>query len=125
VVVALSPGSFYTVTACRLFDSRASSPLTENVVYALDVFDACGIPDAVAAVALNVTAVDATANGQLLVDDVGTSSGIPAIQFRAGMARANNGVLPVSPDGLLFLMPVMGGSGNTMHVVIDVIGYFE
>jgi hypothetical protein len=46
------------------------------------------------------------------------------INFNAGQTRANNAILLLSSDGTGGVK-IYNGSGGTVHVVIDVNGYFE
>jgi hypothetical protein len=46
------------------------------------------------------------------------------INFNAGQTRANNALLSLSRDGT-GRVNVVNGSGGTIHVIIDVNGYFQ
>jgi hypothetical protein len=45
------------------------------------------------------------------------------VNFHAGQTRANNGVVMLGANGNVALFPSQ--SSGTVHVVIDVTGYFE
>lgn len=49
-----------------------------------------------------------------------------SLNFAAGQTRTNNGIVRLAPsgNGTLAVRPVLAGGGS-VHVVIDVIGYFE
>ena len=118
---------FYTVPPCRVFDSRSGSPLGSGAETAVQVGSKCGVPISAKAVALNVTVVGATDPGFLSV--YANAGGPPAtstLNFGAGQVRANNAVCGLSSggQGTLEVFPAVGSQG-TVHVVIDVDGYFQ
>jgi len=119
---------YFTVTPCRVFDSRSGSPLASNVEVAVQVGGACGVPISARAVALNVTVVAGTGNGFVSVYPDATSGALTTstLNFTAGRVLANNTVcgLATGGQGTLEVQPVVGGQG-TVHVVIDVNGYFQ
>jgi uncharacterized protein len=118
-------GSFFTVTPCRLADTRDSSPLASDVPATLTVQGACGIPATARAVALNVTVVGPTAQGNLTLypsDQPRPSSS--TLNYSAGQLRANNAVIALGADGKLKIYPFLLGSGSA-DVLLDVSGYFE
>ena len=120
-------GSFFTLTPCRLLDTRGplSSSLLSGEARNLAVSGACGIPASAMAVALNVTAVSPEGDGYLTL--------FPAIHFRPlasmintrpGLTRANNAILRLPLGGSITIFPFLAG-GRSTHLVIDVNGYFE
>jgi hypothetical protein len=129
----LPPTDFYTVTPCRLADTREpvgptggpalgggstrSFPVTGG---------ACGIPSTAVAVSVNLTAVGAAAVGSLTLYP-GDAPGPPlvsSINFTAGVTRANNAAVPLATDGT-GTIGVQNGSAGTVHLVLDVNGYFQ
>ena len=46
------------------------------------------------------------------------------VTFAAGGTRANNAILQISNSGVLKVAPSVAG-GETVHVVLDVNGWFE
>lgn len=124
---AAPASDYYTVAPCRALDTRSASPLSSGVEGFATLHGVCGIPGTATAVAVNVTAIGATGSGNLRVypGDV-TAPTASTMNFQAGVTRANNAMLPLSDDGmgtLGFLASVSGG--GTVHVVVDVVGYFE
>ncbi len=116
---------FYTVTPCRLLDTRLGAPLQSGVTSVLSVSGACGIPAGARALAVNVTAITPTVEGHLVlfpgnypVPPTSTSN------FHAGATVANNMILPLSSDGTGNLAYLASVPGGTVHVAIDVVGYF-
>lgn len=124
---AAPASDYYTVTPCRALDTRSASPLSSGVEGFATIHDVCGVPDTAVAVAVNVTVIGATGAGNLKVypGDVEPPTA-SAMNFQAGVTRANNAMLPLAYDGsgtLGFLATVAGG--GTVHVIVDVVGYFE
>jgi hypothetical protein len=121
--------SFYTVTPCRVFDSRDAglggpSPLAAGTDTPVVIGGACAIPATAKAVSLNVTAVSATASGHLRL----YASDMPrpttsSINYTSGQTRANNAVVSLGADGALIVYA--NQPSGTVHVVIDVNGYFQ
>ncbi|HVT60281.1 MAG TPA: glycoside hydrolase family 44 protein [Thermoanaerobaculia bacterium] len=125
--------SFYTVAPCRAFDTRnAAGPyggpaLGGGAARTLDLAGQCGIPAGARAVALNLTVVQPTAAGGLSAYAGGTFAPPgSAISFGPGQVRANLAVLPLSQDGNAALT-IQGDlpAGQSVHVLLDVTGYFQ
>jgi len=117
---------FYTLTPCRVLDTRASSPLLSQVTRVVQVAGLCGAPSTAKAVAVNLTAVTPTGAGNVALWPDGPKPPVSLINFQTGLIRANNAVLGLSGDGsgtLLTEASVAGG--GTVHLLIDVTGYFE
>lgn len=116
----------YTVDPCRILDTRLSTPLTSGIARDIPVAGTCGVPATARAVVLNVTAVSATGFGNISLwpADV-PQPGTSVVNFLAGQARANNAIIGVaSATGALAARSFVAGSG-TVHLVIDVSGYFQ
>lgn len=117
---------FYTVPPCRVVDTRGGAPLLSGVSRTLPVAGSCGIPADAVAVALNVTVADPTGLGNLRLYPANTQRpDATAINFLAGVNRANAAVLPLSTDGAgtLAAEPFLAGGGS-VHLILDVVGYF-
>lgn len=120
----------FVVAPCRLFDTRRPEDgpaLVSNVPVLLEIDGGCGIPATARALALNVTVWEPAGSGHL--DLYPGDSAIPAtstINFTAGLARANNAIVTLALDGTgtLGLHAFVTG-GGTVHVILDVVGYFE
>ena len=125
------PGTdFYTVTPCRVLDSRlvagpwGGTPLAAGQERTLTLGGACGIPATAQAVSVNITAVDATADGHLRVFPAATPRPTTSvINFRAGQTRANNAVVRLGSAAAVTLFS--GQPTGAVHVVVDVNGWFE
>lgn len=121
--------SFYTVTPCRVADTRSTDPpaLTSVVSRLFQIAGSCGVPVTAKAVSINVTVVGSTGGGHVQAwpaDLQQTSTSL--INFAAGQTRANNAILALANDGSgdTAVKAVIGG-GGTVHLIIDVNGYFE
>jgi hypothetical protein len=118
----------FTVTPCRLLDTRATAALQDGVVRSITVIGNCNVLEGAGAVAANVTVTGATGGGHLTFH-AGGSGGFPLVShlnFAAGQTRANNAVLELAPDGtgtVLVRASVLGA--GQVHVIVDVVGYFE
>jgi hypothetical protein len=130
-VEAAPPGKgFFTVAACRVADTRnAPGPsggpaLAANSVRAFPVSGLCEIPGSATAVAVNLTVFLPTGDGDLRVYPSGGPAPLAsALNFRAGIVRANNAVVPLGTDGQISVQTDMP-SGST-HFFIDAYGYFQ
>jgi Bacterial Ig-like domain/Cadherin-like domain len=120
---------YFTVPPCRVFDSRlpADAPaLQVDVERLIQVTGVCGIPDAAAAVAVNLTVVNSTGPGGLgLYAGDGTST-LGVIDFPVSRPRANNAVVQLASSGAGTLKALYSASGanQTVDFILDVNGYF-
>lgn len=124
------PSSFYTLAPCRVVDTRnAAGPfgapaLAAGATRAFALTQgACGVPADAVAVALNVTATDATASGSLtLFPGTGAAPGTTTLVFRPGPARANNSIMGLAGGALSVANNAASGQ---VHLILDVAGYFR
>jgi Tol biopolymer transport system component len=119
--------SLFTLTPCRVFDTReaADAPaISGGTLRLVTLHGACGIPATARAVAANVTVTGPTAAGHLLLypSDVGAPNA-STINFSGGQTRANNAIVRLDVNGTLAVKASVAG-GGTVHVIIDVVGYF-
>lgn len=125
------PGlDFYTVQPCRLFDTRSNNgaPLQGGVERVFVISGVCGIPVTARAVSVNVTAVDASGNGNVaLYPGDAQAPGSSAINFSAGVTRANNAILALAHNGAgtLTARATVNASPGQVHLILDVNGYFQ
>ncbi len=128
--VTVEPGAsallFYTVTPCRQLDTRSGSPLASGGTLTVSLTGApCGLPSGASAVSVNLTVTQQTGSGHLTIYPA--DQGQPLISnlnFNVGSTRANNAILGLSSDGT-GRVNVFNGSGGTVHVILDVNGYFQ
>ncbi|HEY8022065.1 MAG TPA: hypothetical protein VIH93_13255 [Thermoanaerobaculia bacterium] len=123
------PLAFYTLTPCRVVDTRGPAGPTGAPALAASsqrtfvLAGACGIPAEARALALNVTVVQPGAAGDLRL----FPSGQPApptstISFGTGQIRANNAVTALSSGGAV---TVQVDSAAGLQLLLDVTGYFR
>ena len=128
VVPAPSATKFYTVTPCRQLDTRTGpgTPLAASSTLTVPLTGTpCGIPSSATAVSVNMTVTQQTADGSLTVyPSDGTLPNTTSIEFKVGPSRANNAILLLSTDGNESV-DVYNNSAGTVHVILDVNGYFQ
>jgi hypothetical protein len=131
---AALPLDFYTVAPCRMVDTRnAAGPLggpilTSGQARTFPLLSAaCGVPATAKALSINATAVTPSAAGSLVIYPGDAATPLTSnLNFNAGTVRANNAIVGLSRngDGSVTVLPGLG-SGNQVHFIIDVNGYFQ
>ena len=120
---------FYLVDPTRIFDSRLDGGALfpgEEVVLGADFDPATN--QAVKALAMNVTAVNPTAAGHLIVwdgsDPVPTASNL---NFVKGQVVPNMAVVPTQPDASdgVPTFTFKNVSKGSTHVLVDIVGVYE
>lgn len=135
---AAGPFQFFSVTPCRIVDTRGPIGVTGGPAlvsgatrsFPIDVAPAaCGVPSTAKAAVLNVTLVTPSLDGFLsiwpfntpppLVSTINAAAGEPAI--------ANGAIVPLTTDPTFNISLVYGTavSGGSAHVILDVTGYFQ
>jgi hypothetical protein len=119
---------FFTLPPCRAFDSRLGPALASGVEHPVRLEATCGVPGDAAAVAANVTVTGATGAGNLAIwpHNLASPPTTSVLNFSPGVTRANNAVLTLSRRGLhnVKLRGSLPGGVGTLHVIVDVTGYF-
>jgi len=122
--------SFYTVTPCRVADTRnpagpyGGPPLTPAADRAFVVAGQCGIPPDARAVAFNFAVTQPSVSGDLQVFPGGTPLPAPAtVYYSAGQTRAKNSIFALGLAGDIGTH--VDQAAGTVHLVIDVTGYFR
>ena len=124
------PIGFYTVTPCRVLDTREpagpyggpqlATGTSRNFVFV----GQCGVPADAIAVSLNLTVTQPTAAGFLTASPGGTPGAVVStINYRPGQTRSNNALIALGSAGDLsiFCYQISG----TTHAIVDVTGYFR
>ena len=123
-------GLFYSVTPCRVVDTRETNgpyggpPLAANVDRTFVISGHCGVPSSATAVSLNFTVAQPTSLGDLRAFPAG--AGLPvvsALNWRAGQVRANNAIVGLGASGDVSVHPDQ--ATGTLQLIIDVTGYFQ
>jgi uncharacterized repeat protein (TIGR01451 family) len=121
---------YYTLTPCRVVDTRGGAPLGGPVLQGQEtrvftVASLCGISSTAKAVSINLTVTQSTSAGNVRLFPAGqTLPNISSINYTAGQTRANNAVVSLDPSGALAAF-VGQPAGTTVHLIIDVNGYFQ
>lgn len=138
---AVGPLQFYSVTPCRLIDTRdpngvtggpaLSNGVTRNFAVYGGNSRPCGIPSdgTVRAVSLNVTVTTPTYLGHLTIWPYNTALPlVSTLNYNGGEPAIANGAIvevTVDPSFQLAARPVLGGTGGNVHLIVDITGYFK
>jgi hypothetical protein len=122
---------FFSVTPSRVVDTRQAPGPTGGPALAagsqrtFPVAGTCSVPATATAVAINVSVTSPTAGGNLTFFADGTA--LPSavtLNFSAGQTRSNNAVSQLGAQGGVAVFYTASGPA-TVHVIVDVVGYFE
>ncbi|HEY6554576.1 MAG TPA: glycoside hydrolase family 44 protein [Vicinamibacteria bacterium] len=121
-----TPTRFYTLTPCRVLDTRTGSAVAlvasgERVVTVGG--GPCGVPPSAKAVSANLTVTQPTAAGNLVLFPTGTPPGTSTINYAAGQTRGNNAVVSLSTAAAVSIR--CNQASGSAHVILDVNGYFQ
>jgi uncharacterized repeat protein (TIGR01451 family) len=128
-VAVTSPMDFYTLQPCRLVDTRNpdgpfGGPVLAPGTRVFPLFGQCGIPSTARGVSLNLTVTEATMAGNLRLYPAGTAIALSSsINFSVGQTRANNAVAMLNDLGELAVQSSL--VAGTVHLILDVNGYFQ
>jgi glucose/arabinose dehydrogenase len=121
---------FFTVPPCRVADTRdppgssGGPELAANTIRTFPVTGLCGIPSTATAVAIDLAVFLPSSDGDLRVYPAGETAPLASsINFRSGIVRAGNAVVPLGAAGEISVQCDMP-SGST-HFFFDVYGYFQ
>jgi hypothetical protein len=120
---------FFTVTPCRLLDTRNSGqgPALQPGEKRRFSIVSCGISLSASALAANVTVVGPSAPGFLNLYSTQFTSppATSLINFSPGAVRANSAILGVNDSDFFSSFWIENHSSGQVHVLIDVNGYFQ
>jgi hypothetical protein len=124
----LSGLAFFSLSPCRVFDTRPASALQSGTTSLFEIGALCGIPTSAKAVTVNVTVAGPTGAGSVTLFPAGLLPvpDVPTIHFAAGQTRGNNAILGVTEDGIgsIEARTLVNGGGQ-VHLILDITGYFE
>ena len=123
--------SLYTVTPCRLLDTRdpagtwGGPSLSSGSDRTFPITGRCNIPPGAKAIAVNVAVTQPTAGpGFLTLYPGGTPlPSVSTINYRAGQTRAGNAIVKLGASGDLTVRCTQGI--GTADMVLDVSGYLQ
>lgn len=128
-VVPAGPYHYFSLPPCRAVDTRGPAgptggpSLAANATRTFQLAGACGVPASAKAIALNATAVAPGSSGFVTVYPGGGSApSTSTLNLSAGKTRANNAIVAVGPNASL---AVFLSGGADLHLILDVVGYFE
>jgi hypothetical protein len=110
------------ITPCRLNDTRDSTPVASDSTRTMTAGGLCGIPADAKSIAANLTVVSPSSAGWLALHAADAPwGGTSTLNYRPGRTRANSAIVPLSGAGQL----VVRNEGSSVHVIVDVTGYFR
>ena len=122
--------SFHAASPCRVADTRnpagplGGPALAANGSRSFQIAGQCGVSPTAKATALNVTVTAPSAAGFLrLYPGDSTPPATSTISYSAGQTRADNAVLGLGAAGDVGIH--CDQNSGTVHVILDVVGWFE
>jgi ELWxxDGT repeat protein len=123
---AIATTGLYTLTPCRLVDTRGSDgpALGAQTQRTFLVGGRCGVPETARVVVVNVTVTQATASGHVTLFREGDLPPLAStLNFLANATRANQAIVALGETGSLNALS--GQPSGSVHVIIDVSGWLE
>lgn len=125
--------AFYTVSPCRVLDTRDPDGLYGGPILAVlpaertfTLASRCGVPADAKVVSANVTVTGGGAAGSIKIYPADTTNPLSTtISYPVGKTRANNTMLLLSAAGTAGQVTVRNGSAAPVHLILDVNGYFK
>ena len=123
-----APRSFFTISPCRVLDTRnagSGGALAGNSTRVVQVTGICSVPSSAKAISANVSVVTAGGAGFFgAFPGNGFPLGTTIMSFSAGQTRTNNAVILLATDGAGTAL-FQNGATQGAHLVLDVNGYFQ
>jgi len=123
-----TPLSFFTISPCRVFDTRnagtggALAGISTRVVQVTGI---CSVPSSATAISANVSVVTPGGSGFFgAFPGNGFPLGTTIMSFSAGQTRTNNAFILLATDGTGTAL-FQNGATQPAHLVLDVNGYFQ
>jgi hypothetical protein len=122
--------NFFTVPPCRVVDTRGGAPiggpaLQGQQTRTLTVAGTCGIPSSAKAVSVNLAVTQSSSAGNVRLFAAGQAvPTVSSINYSAGQTRANNAIVKLDAAGAIAAFAGQP-AGTTVHLILDVNGYFE
>ncbi len=133
VARAAGPFQFHSLTPCRIVDTREAvgpkgGPALQSLVQRdFPVQGECGVPEGAEAASLNVTIVFPTNHGHLTIWPSGQAIPVAStVNFApSDTAVANGAIVALSDNDFDLAVRAHVLNGGTVHLVLDVTGYFD
>jgi hypothetical protein len=123
-----------TMTPCRLVDTRnpngplGGPALSANITRTFTAWGNCGIPVSAKSIVLNATVTQTGDAGTArlfpggIQPPAGSAGGV--VYYSAGQTRAGNSIISLGGTGTIAARADQTG-GTTIHLIIDVVGYYQ
>lgn len=116
---------FYTLSPCRLVDTRAVSALAAGEARVFASAGPCGVPPGAKSLSLNVTVVPRAAPGNVVAYPGNLAAPTTStVNFAASQTRANFAIVGLATNGA-GTFAVKNRAAAAVDVVVDVAGYFQ
>ncbi len=133
---AAGPYSFFSVSPCRVVDTRnptgptGGPKLNANVARSFPILGPCGVPGTAQAVVFNVTITEPTDFGDIRIYPAGTTMPNASVinWVTTDFAVANGAIVPVALSGgnhVTVQVDMIPASPGQVHLILDVTGYFQ
>lgn len=132
---AVGPLSFYSVTPCRIVDTRnpanaqgTGGPAMPGSTYRnFPITGYCFVPSTAKAAVLNVTVVQPTFTGHLSLWPYNTPQPfVSTLNYVGGdLAIANGAIVPLTSDANFNITVFAGIPTGQLDLIIDITGYFQ
>ena len=121
---------YFTLAPCRVVDTRGGAPvggpaLQGQQTRTLAVTGSCGVPPTARAVSINLAVTQSTAAGNIRLFPAGQAvPTVSSINYSVGQTRGNNAIVQLNGSGAMAAF-VGQPAGTTVHLIVDINGYFE
>ena len=136
---AAGPYQYHSLTPCRFVETRTNQPppntppvLSSDTTRTFQAQGLCNIPVGVKAVSINITAIRPSGAGFLTLFPTGIPrpTTVSSINFAAGEPGIANGAIVSLADQATYPQDLSvyawtGPGAGTVHLVLDVTGYFQ
>ena len=127
-----APVGFFTVAPCRVADTRnpvgpsGGPALSADTSRTFPIVGLCGIPSSARAIAANLAVVLPTYGGDLRAYPADVTAPLASsLNFRPGIVRANNAIVPLGASGQITIQCDMSSPSGATNFFLDVYGYFQ
>ena len=116
---------FFTVTPCRVIDTRESGcgALMPHEIRYFPIASRCGVPVSARAISADITVLAPQASGSLRIYGASQARAGDAVTFGVGRNRSNHGIYPVL--GEVGILAIENNSDQPLDFTIDTSGYFH
>jgi hypothetical protein len=120
---------FYTLTPCRLADTREPSgefggpALTSGTSRSFTAANRCGVPADARALYVNATAIEPTDRGRIALSSSSAVPGTSTVNFVAQEGAAGNSTFVALAGGRFWVYPFLLNLGS-VHLTVDILGYY-